>query len=98
MTEQEWLECTNPQRLLEHLSGQAGERKLRLFAAAACRRLWYLHREPPLHEAVSVAERYADGLATAEEVGRAAGEVMPLWISGWYDDTVPNVVFYPLAT
>jgi hypothetical protein len=39
MTEQEWLECSDPEKLLRFLKGRAGERKLRLFACACCRRI-----------------------------------------------------------
>ena len=37
MTEQEWLACTDPQKLLVCLLRKASGRKLRLFAAARCR-------------------------------------------------------------
>jgi hypothetical protein len=60
MTEQEWLVCTEPQRMLDFLRGKASDRSLRLFACACCRRVWRLLSESRSRRAIEVAERYAD--------------------------------------
>jgi hypothetical protein len=71
VTEAQWLACTDPQPMLDFLQGKAGERKLRLFAAARCR----LFRPDwddrwPVREAVEAAERLSDGLAPAGRLAR----------------------------
>ena len=72
MDEAEWLACADPDRMLKHLGKKYSGRKLRLFAVACCRRVW--ERLDPLErKAVEVAERYADGLSSREELD-AAGE------------------------
>jgi hypothetical protein len=72
MTETEWFACTDSKKMLDCLSGQAGERKLRLFAVACCRRIWQLITDQRSQNAIDVAERYADGLAAREALDTAA--------------------------
>ncbi len=73
MTESDWRACQEPQKMLVALraTGKASERKLRLFAVACFRRVWDLVVDGRSQRAVEVAERYADGLASDEEVGEA---------------------------
>jgi hypothetical protein len=72
MTESEWLSCQDPEKMLEFLRGRATDRKLRLFAAACCRRVWHLLSEGGSRNAVEAAERYAEGLASDAELAAAA--------------------------
>jgi hypothetical protein len=71
MTESEWRECREPQPMLAFLrnAGKLSERKARLFAVACCRRVWCLLDQIGT-AAVEVAERYADGITSAEELRR----------------------------
>ncbi|AMV29601.1 hypothetical protein VT84_34725 [Gemmata sp. SH-PL17] len=71
MTEQDWLNGTDPTPMLEFLKGNASERKLRLFAVACCRSIWHLLTDERSRIAVDVFERLVDGLATTEEVQEA---------------------------
>jgi hypothetical protein len=62
MTEAEWLKCKEPGPMLDFLGYRASERKLRLFAAACCRRVWHLLTHQESKESVEALEQYADGL------------------------------------
>jgi hypothetical protein len=75
MTEAEWLVSGDPNLMLKFLGRMPSERKLRLFAAACCRRNWHLLSDEISRPGVEVVERYADGLAPShelEEVSRTA--------------------------
>lgn len=75
MTEQEWWACADPGPMLAFLGGKASERKLRLFAVACCRRVWHLLINEKSRCFVEVAERYADGRATLDEMQAVPGGV-----------------------
>src|SRR5262249_11334057 len=79
MTEVEWDACTDPIAMLNFVRGTASDRKLRLFAVAVCRRV-----RPQLSEAsrpaAEVSERFADGLASSEEL-EGARETFRDWNS-----------------
>lgn len=74
MTSEEWNTCTYPTLMLEFVRtrGLFDERRVRLFVTAACRRAWHLSDDARSHDAVLVAERYADGAATEGELLAAA--------------------------
>jgi hypothetical protein len=72
VTENEWLGSGDPAPMLRYLREcQTSERKLRLLACACCRRIWDLLPDPRSRQAVEVAERFADDLASQLELARA---------------------------
>src|SRR3954452_19472594 len=79
MKEQEWLAETDPLRMLRsaHRSRRcrAGERVWRLLACALARRVWPTF-DAPSRRCVETAERFADGLATAEDMSAADRDML----------------------
>jgi hypothetical protein len=59
--EQGWLACTEPEPMLKFLRDKESDRKLRLFAAACCRRVAHVNTHPGAGPAVEAAEQFADG-------------------------------------
>jgi hypothetical protein len=84
--EPEWLACPEANSLLNALEGRASARKLRLFAAACCRRIWPLFADDRSRAAVEVAERYADGLAGDEERALARAAAHDAWQLAGHSD------------
>lgn len=79
------------------------ERQLRLFACACCRYVWDTITDPRSRKAVEVAERYAYGLATLDELKAADIAAGNAWqaaipsnkprmaeIAAWMTSTVPR--------
>jgi hypothetical protein len=67
MTEEQWLACTDPRKVLEALRGKTSERKWRLFACAYGRAVrGSQHLLGP--STAAVAERHADGLASDQDL------------------------------
>jgi hypothetical protein len=91
MTEQEWLTCTDPKPMLRSVLGtdhpriqaveafpacRGSDRKLRLFACACYHRISHLLPDALARAAVEVAEQFADGMATPEELQQAEARVL----------------------
>jgi hypothetical protein len=73
MTEPVWMDWSgDPGNLLNPVRDRIGDRKIRLFACACCRRVWPMLTDSSSQKAVTVAELFADGRATPEELSCAA--------------------------
>ncbi len=85
MDENEWSVCTEPKRMLRFLLGtnypriqdveafpacRTSDRKLRLFACHCYYRVRHLLVSPLAEAAVAVAEQFADGITTMEDLQR----------------------------
>lgn len=82
----QWLTSTDPEAMLEFLrnAGDPSERRCRLFACACVRRISPL-AGPASLDAVAVAEQFADGRATEDELvaaRRGAGPVAATRLRG----------------
>jgi hypothetical protein len=79
MTEAAWLTCRDMYAMFEHVEPAASARKTRLLGCACVRWAWVwgLNETPP--EAVYIAEAFADGRATNEDLDRVASEMRVVW-------------------
>ena len=84
MTEDEWLGCTSPEAMLNHLGERASPRKLRLYAISCCQRIWHLFTDDRCRHAVRVAQRHIDGRATPTDLA-SAGQVVAAIARVWGD-------------
>src|SRR5579884_2218319 len=77
MTEEQWLECHDPRRMLHLLSvsGLLNDRKLRLFAVASCRQIWFWLEDGRNAIALQLHERLADGYHSVPR----GGQNLPSW-------------------
>jgi hypothetical protein len=73
ITHADWPSCNDSYPMLWSCRRFVREhpRKGRLFAVACCRRIWHRMSDPRSRQAVEVAERYADGLATRAKLVQA---------------------------
>jgi hypothetical protein len=84
LDEAQWLQGTYFQALHAYLCDdlkvprtKVGRRRLRLFAVACCRWVWHLLPDAPCRSAVEVAERFAEGQATRQELDAAFAATVP---------------------
>ena len=71
MTEPDWLAGDDWSGMLHLVRGRVRDRKLRLYACGCCRLVWDRLTDQRSHVAVEVAERFADGGATAADLAAA---------------------------
>ncbi len=71
MTEDGWLNGTNPHTMLAGMPEALSPRQHRLFLCACCRRLWHWVENTEAARAVEVAELFADDFSTKEELAHA---------------------------
>jgi hypothetical protein len=76
MTEAGWQAGGNPWPMLHHVSAQRNERKLRLIACLCCHRIWHVIPTEEARRCVEVAELYAEGIASRDDLDRAIHESM----------------------
>jgi len=82
VNENDWLNETSPGPLFQFLLGNSrlertpnGQRKIRLFACACCRRAWHLiEPHPAIRECVEFAEEYADGRGAKKRLKKLVDE------------------------
>lgn len=79
MTEEEWIDTADPERLLEACRDRLGTRRERLVVAAICRRIQGLLIDPRSFQALHVLESYADDEATSADLNLAASVAVAVW-------------------
>ena len=85
ISEQGWLSALRPAGMLRYVESTASERKARLLGAACCRHVYGGVLDARAIAAVDIAERFADGLAGADELAvshAAAGSGRGYWEQG----------------
>jgi hypothetical protein len=79
MTESEWWSCTNSLEMLAFIETKVSERRLRLFGAACCRRLWSQLTDKRSRRLVEVAEFYAEGESNIRRLRYAGQRAEEAW-------------------
>jgi len=91
MTEQEWLESTDPDEMLDFMFERASRRKIELYTSGCYRSVWHLLPDERFRHKTNMRDRYFDGLATEAELDLAikAAEDVPhhVCLDAW--DSIP---------
>ncbi len=66
MTEQEWLNCTDPAPMLEFVQGKVSDRKLRHIMVDYAHALLTWHHDAATREVITILDRYAEGRIAGE--------------------------------
>ena len=100
MTEQDWLNCGDPEPMLKFLRGRVTERKLRLFALHTGRR-WNaenvrLQSRPEFGMALDLAENMAEDICPEVELSKVR-QALGMWSATWAGGQT-NVTGFNAAT
>ena len=71
MTEQEWLEGTDPDVMLDFMLEKTSRRKIELYTSGCYRSVWHLPTDERFRHKMNMRDRYFDGLATETELDLA---------------------------
>src|SRR5262249_51887056 len=87
MTEQEGLEGTDPDVMLDFMFEKTSRRKIELYTSGCYRSVWHLLTDERFRHKMNVRDRSFDGLATEAELALAikAADDVPnhLWLAAW---------------
>jgi hypothetical protein len=97
MTEWQWLNRTDPQKMLHFLGDTLSPRKGRLLACACCRRVAPAANNPDL-TLIELSERYADGMATVEEINRVPEPNYSSWLGDCFTHATRLAVHSAIRT
>ncbi len=89
-TEAHWLNCRDLERMIEFLAERGSPRRWLLFACACCWRILPLLTDERSRHAVSVAERVAEGLASASELSAARTDAELAAVEAYRDREYPR--------
>lgn len=76
--------------MLRFIAGKVTGAQLRMFAAACCRRIWPLLSDKRSRTCVTVAERYARGMASRSELETAANKAEEVYQDANLDANDPE--------
>lgn len=97
MTEADWLESIDLTAMLEHVKRQRPRvRRIRLFAAGCCRRVWQQVTDERIQTAIEAVEKFAE--SPGKQPDKA--ELKTAWIGacGAAEDASPNRVQFRLSS
>jgi hypothetical protein len=97
MTEAEWLAATRPYDLT-HYKACRSERKRRLLSCAFARRVLFLIPDERYRLAIELAECYADGMATAEQLQVTKRVIIKAWNERFFTEAGNHAATAALAT
>src|SRR5205085_9874591 len=75
MRDTNWLSSTDPATMLQTLGRRPTGRRVRLLSCAFSRQIWHIMTDHRCRRAVEVAERFADGEASRDELLAAGSSV-----------------------